>query len=177
MVAGCKTSHEVTRTTYVKDSTSLHVRDSADQVISQLKQRYELDIQAIKNTGVIFATDCPPTTISIDANCNYDSVQRIINSLRNSVRINKDGSIDAYGRLAGAYSNYDSIRHESAERDSLNQRLVTQHNADSSSIQYLTDSYHSLSQSKPGGVLAAWPWMLVALGSGIVIGYRIKKKV
>ena len=174
IIYGCRTSHELTTQYVERDTTSKHVRDSATQVITELVQRHELDIQAIKNTGVMFAPNCD--TIIIDAHCNYDSVQGLIARLRNRVTINANGSIEAEGRLAGAYSNMNSLQHELSIKDSINQRLAMQHSVDSASLHTATAATRTVDKSKPGGIFGALPWLLIAiLVTGILsfsLGYK-----
>lgn len=175
--SSCKTSHEVTRLVIERDSTSQKVRDSASEVITELKQKHILDIESIKNTGVTFQPNCD--TIIIDAHCNYDSVQRLIVMLKNRVTINAAGAITAEGKLSGAYANLDSKQHELSEKDSVIQVLQFRHESDSSAIKSLTDSSHTVDKSKPGGIFSGfWMWsflVLFLIAAGLYIKERFIK--
>lgn len=52
VLSGCKTSRTVTVTKTEFDSTAIHQRDSLRLSIKEIVQKHELDIEAIKNTGV-----------------------------------------------------------------------------------------------------------------------------
>lgn len=177
VLCSCKTTKAVTQTKTEYDSTAIHQRDSLSLEIKKQSELHKRELEEIRNTGVTFQPNCD--TVIIDANCNYDSAMRIINALKNSVRINKDGSIEAIGKLSGAYSNLQSL---SKQFDSLNSSyylLQKEHEDSLTALHKLRDEYALNRTSKPAGIFSALTWMLIitALIGGGVLGYKLKRTI
>lgn len=175
--ASCKTAKVVTETKVEYDSTAIRQRDSLSLEIKRQSEIHKRELEEIRNTGVTFQPNCD--TIIIDAHCNYDSSLMVINALKNSVRINKDGSITANGKLSGAYSNLQTLSNQYDSLENYTALLQQEHEDSLTALHKLRDDYVLNKTSKPAGIFTAFGWMLLiaAFIGGGFIGYKFKRTI
>jgi len=142
LIISCKTSRNIQSTVTTTDSTRTHLVDSFTRVLADETARHQQEIHEITSSGVTFDnTPCPDLDslkILLDsagvANMELWEKDQQIASLKNQVKINRDGSIEASGKIKSAFLTADRMANEAnywhrssdslkAANDSLNEQL------------------------------------------------------
>jgi len=116
----CKTTKHIVSDTTKYDSTAIRKADSLSIEISKLSQSYEkLKTEAAK-TKIVFQ-DVPCPDVVIDSTCNTDSLvklirqqEKYIRSLKNTVKVNADGSYELQGQVKEFQASLDKVEKETS---------------------------------------------------------------
>ncbi len=146
---GCRTIKEVTKTVTLIDSSSVAQRDSLIEVNQEMKTRHEAELREAQFSSVVFDTVTLPG-----------------DTVRNTIVIRADGSIEAAGRIKAANVSkekvYKALTELQVKYDSLSQvknKVETK---------VVTNTVTKDKYVKRG--VAWWIWVLVLL-AGALIGY------
>jgi hypothetical protein len=180
-IASCRTTKQVIKTVHVVDSTAISERDSIRSLLETTKLSYESQLREASKTSIIFDTiPCPPEVINIDSACHLDSLIQIImkqgnyiNSLKSSVKINTDGTIEANGRVKVISIDLEKVQQIAAE---LTRRL-----SDSSKVinnlktQLIKKDSEFTKNVKRSG-FSIWVWVIIFV-LGYVLGATLHHKI
>jgi hypothetical protein len=174
LISSCKTSKVITRTLLETDSTSIVERDRLRKDSTAMVATHKKEIEIIKNTGITFQPKCD--TFIIDGHCNVDSIMKVVNALKNSVKINKDGSIEANGNLMSAYSNIQDLSRENDSLGSVYVSLQKDYVDSVTQLHTLRSNESIVKKSKPGGIFTWWWLFPFGVLVGIVLHWYLAKK-
>ena len=176
LLAVCCTSqkHIVTDTTKY-DSTAIRKSDSLSLEINKLTQSYEkLKTEAAK-TKIVFQ-DVPCPDVVIDSTCNQDSLiklirqqEKYIKSLKNTVKVNADGSYSLQGQVKEFQISLDKVENETGILYTENIKLK----ATSDSLAFeLTKSHTVVDRKVKRSFLGQWWLFPLGMIFMAVIFYR-----
>jgi hypothetical protein len=121
---GCATNKHIISTTNNKDSSAIIEKMDSIRVLKQENERLTSEIHELQYAGVVFdSSRCPPSIITIDKNCNVDSILAILDEYKNKVKVYADGTIEAQGRLKSAYYSKDKLTTFIIELQRINDSL------------------------------------------------------
>jgi len=171
----CKTSKHITTSVVTVDSSYLKEKIDSVHVLLEEKSRLESTIKELQYAGVVFdSSKCPPSQFVIDKNCNVDSILRILDEYKNTVKIYADGTIEAQGKLKSAYYTKNKLTQTISELtntiDSLRKMKQTK------SIAYKTTIATVDKEVKRSFFSQWWMWLIVFV-AGCYIDRRSLSKI
>jgi hypothetical protein len=183
-LAACSSQkHITTQQTHI-DSLSTHVKDSFNAVINKLTASYEKKLVDARKTNVVFKEVRCPTLPKIDSSCNKDSIVAAYNrlaayaaTLKNTVKINADGSAEYEGQIASVSLDLEKTQQELSKVSQENSYLS--HVRDSLSTELLLVKSAKQVDKKSSflsGIGFIIALALIAFVIGIIIGYKFKNK-
>lgn len=172
VLASCKSSKNVFKQTETSDSTSITELRHRVRTLARENMELQQRIDEMDLLGVQFDNDCDSVIRAAlkRSGCNTDSINAVIASLKSSVKINSDGSMEVHGLIK-------SLTREKKR----NEEKI-------SSMQKTIDSLSELQKKethwvrtvtvtktivKKKSVLNQWWLWVVFLVGGFVIGFRV----
>lgn len=168
-LSSCKTIREVEKVVVKEDSISRVTVERLRMDSLLMVQTHRKELELAKKSQVVFDNDCD--TIIIEAGVSADSVAKIIEANKSTIRYYKDGSYAITGKLTSLNTEYNKLY---AERDSLGVAYVGL----LKELEDTTTELHKVRQEKSivktRTVLPWWIWLITL--PALLFGYWIKKK-
>ena len=169
---GCNTAKEITRTVTLVDSSAVKTRDSLAVAINNITQTYENYIEQIWSSGVMFDTVSLPAPPMDCDSTGLEHWKTMILSLQNKIKINKDGSIEAQGRIRAVNSELHRVENELSELHSENYIL---HQVKDSLKVELSKRASVVYRDIRRKFFTSWWVYVLFFGGGIFAGLKLKK--
>jgi len=173
--SSCKTSKELSVLKESSDSTSINELKQQIRVLTLENQNLQERVNEMELFGVQFDNDCDSVIRAAlrRSGCNVDSINAVIASLKGSIKINADGSMEVQGLIKSLTRekkrNEEKISNMQRTVDSLSQlEQKTQH-----WVRTVTVTKHTVKKVK---FMTQVVWWIVFLVAGFVIGLAYKLK-
>ena len=165
LTASCTVKKSLTKSKILTDSTALHEKIDSIRLLKIVNEKLTAEIHEMQFAGVIFdSSRCPPAVINIPANCNADSVMKILESYKDKVKIYADGTIEAQGKLKSAYYSKDKLSQVISELKKENDSLALVKQKEL--VKVVTDKQYITKKVKRSFSLI---WLLIGAAAGFVL--------